>query len=166
MSGRYDPFLSVLLKNYLEFSKGAHCGVGLPATGSTRAHSKATTGSFLACVLTKLLFLYQGGEGPCRDRQVATQCCRYTGANNTPVHPVQLYFQVPLEVFDYIDSGRNPQLYTKDCMEKAHSKNEEVKGKIDAYRMFKARLLVELTHVFPKEMAVYRATRGDERGTQ
>ena len=77
-----------------------------------------------------------------------------------------LNFQVPLEVFDYIDSGRNPQLYTKDCMEKAHSKNEEVKGKIDAYRMFKARLLVELTHVFPKEMAVYRATRGDERGTQ
>ena len=78
----------------------------------------------------------------------------------------RIIFQVPLEVFDYIDSGRNPQLYTKDCMEKAHSKNEEVKGKIDAYRMFKARLLVELTHVFPKEMAVYRATRGDERGTQ
>ena len=71
---------------------------------------------------------------------------------------------MPLEVFDYIDSGRNPQLYTKDCMEKAHFKNEEVKGKIDAYRMFKARLLLELTHVFPKEMAVYRATRGDERG--
>ena len=34
--------------------------------------------------------------------------------------------QVPLEVFDYIDTGRNPQLYTKDCMEKAVSKNEEV----------------------------------------
>ena len=73
---------------------------------------------------------------------------------------------VPMEVFDYIDTGRNPQLYTKDCMEKAHSKNEEIKGKIDAYRMFKARLLLELTHVFPKEMAVYRATRGDERGGQ
>ena len=42
--------------------------------------------------------------------------------------------QVPLDVFEYIDSGRNPQLYTKDCMEKAHSKNGEVKGKIDAYR--------------------------------
>ena len=25
---------------------------------------------------------------------------------------------------------------------------------------------IKLTHVFPKEMAVYRATRGDERGTQ
>ena len=51
---------------------------------------------------------------------------------------------VPMEVFDYIDGGRNPQLYTKDCMEKAHSKNEDIKGKIDAYRMFKARLLLEL----------------------
>ncbi|KAI4471904.1 mediator of rna polymerase ii transcription subunit 10 [Holotrichia oblita] len=39
---------------------------------------------------------------------------------------------VPLEVFDYIDQGRNPQLYTKDCIEKALAKNEQVKGKIDA----------------------------------
>ena len=64
--------------------------------------------------------------------------------------------QVPLEVFDYIDSGRNPQLYTKDCMEKAVAKNEEAKGKIDAYRMFKARLMLELSTVFPKEMSCYR----------
>lgn len=70
--------------------------------------------------------------------------------------------QVPLEVFDYIDSGRNPQLYTKDCMEKAVAKNEEAKGKIDAYRMFKARLMVELSQVFPKEMSCYRALRGDD----
>jgi mediator of RNA polymerase II transcription subunit 10 len=69
--------------------------------------------------------------------------------------------QVPLEVFDYIDQGRNPQLYTKDCMEKAVAKNEEVKGKIDAYRLFKAKLLEELTRVFPKETACYRAMRGD-----
>lgn len=71
--------------------------------------------------------------------------------------------QVPLEVFDYIDQGRNPQLYTKDCMEKALGKNEQVKGKIDAYRKFRALLLVELTKVFPNEMAKYRAVRGDDR---
>ncbi len=71
--------------------------------------------------------------------------------------------QVPLEVFDYIDTGRNPQFYTKDCMEKALAKNEEERGKIDAYRMFKARLLIELNHVFPKQMSNYRAVRGDER---
>ncbi|GLG97245.1 hypothetical protein R5R35_004574 [Gryllus longicercus] len=70
---------------------------------------------------------------------------------------------IPLEVFDYIDQGRNPQLYTKDCMEKALAKNEEVKGKIDAYRKFKAHLMVELGNVFPHELAKYRAIRGEER---
>lgn len=70
---------------------------------------------------------------------------------------------VPLEVFEYIDQGRNPQLYTKDCMEKALAKNEQVKGKIDAYRRFKALLLVELNKEFPHEIAKYRALRGDDR---
>lgn len=70
---------------------------------------------------------------------------------------------VPLEVFDYIDQGRNPQLYTKDCIEKALAKNEQVKGKIDAYRKFKAHLMVELGTVFPNELAKYRAIRGEER---
>lgn len=69
---------------------------------------------------------------------------------------------MPLEVFDYIDSGRNPQLYTKDCMEKAVAKNEEVKGKIDSYRLFKAKLLAELNAVFPKEISCYRALRGQD----
>jgi mediator of RNA polymerase II transcription subunit 10 len=73
---------------------------------------------------------------------------------------------VPLEVFDYIDAGRNPQFYTRDCMEKALAKNEEERGKIDAYRLLKARLLHELTSVFPKQMANYRAVRGDERVNQ
>ena len=35
------------------------------------------------------------------------------------------------EVFDYIDNGRNPQFYTKDCMEKALAKNEIERGKIE-----------------------------------
>ena len=75
------------------------------------------------------------------------------------VRPRVQDIQVPLEVFDYIDGGRNPQLYTKDCMEKALAKNEEVKGKIDAYSMFKARLLKELYDVFPDQINVYRAMR-------
>ncbi|CAG0880664.1 unnamed protein product [Cyprideis torosa] len=69
--------------------------------------------------------------------------------------------QVPLEVFEYIDQGRNPQLYTKDCMEKALSKNEQVKGKIEAFKKFKAHLLVELSSTFPNEIAQYRSLRGD-----
>lgn len=68
---------------------------------------------------------------------------------------------VPFEVFDYIDQGKNPQLYTKDCIEKALTKNEEVKGKIDAYRKFKMNMLLELHKTFPNEVNMYRALRGD-----
>jgi len=71
--------------------------------------------------------------------------------------------QVPFEVFEYIDQGKNPQLFTKDCMEKALTKNEQLKGKIDAFRKFKALLLVELSKTFPNEMAKYRAVRENER---
>ncbi|XP_054942480.1 mediator of RNA polymerase II transcription subunit 10 isoform X1 [Physeter macrocephalus] len=42
---------------------------------------------------------------------------------------------VPLEVFEYIDQGRNPQLYTKECLERALAKNEQVKGKIDTMKI-------------------------------
>lgn len=38
-------------------------------------------------------------------------------------------------IYRYIDQGRNPQLYTKDCIEKALEKNQQVNGKIDAYKV-------------------------------
>ncbi|XP_058125906.1 mediator of RNA polymerase II transcription subunit 10 [Anopheles ziemanni] len=74
----------------------------------------------------------------------------------------QIDVNVPLEVFDYIDQGRNPQLYTKDCIDKALTKNEEVKGKIDSYRKFKSNLMKELSETFPVEISKYKAIRGDE----
>lgn len=37
--------------------------------------------------------------------------------------------------FSYIDQGKNPNLYTKDCLEKALVKNEQVKGKIDNFKV-------------------------------
>lgn len=64
--------------------------------------------------------------------------------------------------YSYIDEGRNPQLYTKECMEKALNKNEQVKGKIDSYRKFRAHLLEELSQVFPNETMKYRTARGDD----
>ncbi|XP_070552489.1 mediator of RNA polymerase II transcription subunit 10-like [Ptychodera flava] len=66
---------------------------------------------------------------------------------------------VPLEVFEYIDQGKNPQLYTKDCMEKALAKNEQVKGKIDTFRRFKSQLVHELSKMFPEEMDRYKTLR-------
>lgn len=70
--------------------------------------------------------------------------------------------QLPIEVFEYIDSGKNPHFYTKDYMERALSKNEEVKGKIDCYKRFKSILIEELTKVFPSEMNKYHTFRPHE----
>lgn len=67
--------------------------------------------------------------------------------------------QVPIDVFDYIDKGKNPQFYTKDYMEKALIRNEEVKGKIENYKRFKDLLVEELSKVFPSEMNHYNTFR-------
>lgn len=67
--------------------------------------------------------------------------------------------QLPIEVFEYIDSGKNPHYYTKDYMDKALTKNEEVKGKIEYYKRFKSILIEELTKVFPSEMNKYHTFR-------
>ncbi|XP_057683926.1 mediator of RNA polymerase II transcription subunit 10 [Corythoichthys intestinalis] len=69
---------------------------------------------------------------------------------------------VPLEVFEYIDQGRNPQLYTKECLERALARNEQVKGKIDTLTKFKSLLISELSKVFPEEMSKYKAIHGDD----
>lgn len=66
------------------------------------------------------------------------------------------------DLIDYIDSGKNPQLYTRSCIEKALAKNEDTKGKIDVYRKFKNNLLFELQKEFPAEINKYRAIRKDE----
>lgn len=47
-------------------------------------------------------------------------------------------------------------------MEKALNKNEQVKGKIDSYRKFRAHLLEELSQTFPNETMKYRTSRGDD----
>lgn len=66
---------------------------------------------------------------------------------------------IPLAVFNYIDNNKNPQLYTKDCIEKALGANEETRGKIDIFRKFKCNLTASLQKEFPAEINKYRAAR-------
>lgn len=34
--------------------------------------------------------------------------------------------KIPLELLEYLDEGKNPQLYTKECLERTLNKNKEV----------------------------------------
>ena len=60
--------------------------------------------------------------------------------------------EVPAEIFQYIDQGRNPQLYTKDCLQKVSHKKDEFECKIDAYKKFKGVLEEELKKELPQTM--------------
>ena len=60
--------------------------------------------------------------------------------------------EVPLEIFQYIDQGRNPLLYTKDCLKRTLIKNEEVNAKIEAYKHFQTVLEQELKQELPQTM--------------
>jgi len=51
-------------------------------------------------------------------------------------------------VKSYIDEGKNPLLYTKDCLLKTLRKNEEIKGKIVTFKTFRDTILDEKEKVF------------------
>ena len=59
----------------------------------------------------------------------------------------------------YIDEGKNPLLYTKDCLMQTLKKNEEVKGKIDTFKSFRESLLDEMGKTFPEEFKAYMKVR-------
>lgn len=64
--------------------------------------------------------------------------------------------------YSYIDEGRNPLLYTKDCLIEALKKNEEIKGKIVTFGSFRDLLLNELEKEFQNEFKEYRKYRENE----
>ena len=74
--------------------------------------------------------------------------------------------EIPMEVVDFIDSGRNPQLFNKERFDAAVKKNAEVKKKIDDYRRFKVNLMHDLQDWFPNVLASYRAIRNIQAENQ
>ncbi|CAJ0607044.1 unnamed protein product [Cylicocyclus nassatus] len=59
--------------------------------------------------------------------------------------------KVPLELLDVLDQGKNPQLYTKEVLERTLQKNKEVNGKVETYKKFHAALLKELGEEMPED---------------
>ncbi|CAJ0562795.1 unnamed protein product, partial [Mesorhabditis spiculigera] len=69
--------------------------------------------------------------------------------------------RVPLELLDFLDQGKNPQLYNKECLERVLEKNKEANGKIELFKRFRALTLKELGEEMPEETAQYRYVRGE-----
>ncbi|KAL3110144.1 hypothetical protein niasHT_015747 [Heterodera trifolii] len=63
--------------------------------------------------------------------------------------------RVPIELLDYLDRGQNPQLYTKELLERTRQRNKELNGKTEMYRKFQACLLQELHREMPSDVEEY-----------
>ncbi|XP_047176153.1 mediator of RNA polymerase II transcription subunit 10b [Vigna umbellata] len=67
--------------------------------------------------------------------------------------------QVPMEVVNLIDDGKNPDEFTKDVINSCIAKNQITKGKTDALKSLRKHLLEELEQNFPDEVETFRESR-------
>ncbi|KAI3469133.1 hypothetical protein Pfo_025796 [Paulownia fortunei] len=67
--------------------------------------------------------------------------------------------QVPMEVLNLIDDGKNPDEFTRDMLNGCIAKNQITKGKTDAFKSMRRHLLEELEQAFPDEVEAYREIR-------
>lgn len=67
--------------------------------------------------------------------------------------------QVPMEVVNLIDDGKNPDEFTKDVFNTCISKNQTLKGKTEAFKSLRNHLLENLEEAFPDDVEVYREIR-------
>ncbi|XP_043725593.1 mediator of RNA polymerase II transcription subunit 10b-like [Telopea speciosissima] len=67
--------------------------------------------------------------------------------------------QVPMEVVNLIDDGKNPDELTRDIFNSCIARNQITKGKTDAFKGVRKHLLEELEQAFPDEVEAYREIR-------
>ncbi|XP_044342610.1 mediator of RNA polymerase II transcription subunit 10b isoform X1 [Triticum aestivum] len=67
--------------------------------------------------------------------------------------------QVPMEVVNLIDDGKNPDEFTRDVFNSCIAKNQITKGKTDAFKSLRKHLLEELEEAFPDDVEAYRQIR-------
>ncbi|XP_010499011.1 PREDICTED: mediator of RNA polymerase II transcription subunit 10b-like [Camelina sativa] len=69
--------------------------------------------------------------------------------------------QIPMEVINLVDNGKNPDDYTKDVLNGCIARNQVTKGKTDAFKDLRKHILEELEETFPDEVEMYRETRAN-----
>ncbi|XP_077232935.1 mediator of RNA polymerase II transcription subunit 10b-like [Tasmannia lanceolata] len=67
--------------------------------------------------------------------------------------------QVPMEVVNLIDDGKNPDEFTRNVINSCISRNQITKGKTDSFKGLRKHLLEELEQAFPDEVEAYREIR-------
>ena len=61
-----------------------------------------------------------------------------------------LPISLPPEIIDYIDQGRNPDIYTRELVEAVQRSNQYLKGKSEAFAGFRDILAEEMIKAIPE----------------
>lgn len=74
--------------------------------------------------------------------------------------------QIPIDVIDYIDQGRNPDVYTREFVELLLKQNQFIHGKMDIYTVSMGRRGEILRHRSDTEIPTYtcQERQGDVSG--
>lgn len=59
--------------------------------------------------------------------------------------------KIPPEIIDYVDQGRNPDIYTREMVESVQRNNMYLKGKSEAFAGFRDMLADEIVKAMPEE---------------
>jgi mediator of RNA polymerase II transcription subunit 10 len=74
-----------------------------------------------------------------------------TTSSLSPVLPDQLpHIPLPPELLEYVDSGRNPDIYTREFVENFRRTNQIAKGKLEAFGAFRDVLAKEMISAMPE----------------
>ncbi|CAG8520191.1 10078_t:CDS:2 [Acaulospora colombiana] len=66
------------------------------------------------------------------------------------------HIEIPMTVVDYIDEGRNPDIFTSEYVEEVMTENQVVNIKNDAIIDFKNLFLEQLQETFPEQTDAYK----------
>lgn len=58
--------------------------------------------------------------------------------------------QIPPEIIEYVESGRNPDIYTREFIELVQRTNDHLRGKALAFRSFRDILAEEIHSAMPE----------------
>ncbi|EKV08263.1 Mediator of RNA polymerase II transcription subunit 10 [Penicillium digitatum] len=67
-----------------------------------------------------------------------------------PSNPSLASIQLPPEIIDYVDSARNPDIYTREFVELVQRGNQDLRGKREAFASFRDVLAREIRSAMPE----------------
>jgi mediator of RNA polymerase II transcription subunit 10 len=61
-----------------------------------------------------------------------------------------IYVAIPPEVTNYVESSRNPDIFTREFVETVQRMNQMLKGRSEALQMLQQQIAWQLTNVIPE----------------